>query len=137
MAEQTTQPFEVNEGDTAQAGWSFLDYDDAAIQASDLSTATLILYNLSDATIINSRNGDDILGGTKTGDNDVVITAGGVATWYMQTEDNPIVDTDIPMHHYEEHVALITWTWDPGDGNGVRTKHYEIRIQVKQLLKVP
>lgn len=133
MPTLTTMPFELLEGTTAIITWTFQDENDAAINNSALQTATLTLYDHSTGTIINTRDDDDILGGGKTGANNVVI-ASGVATWYVQSVDNTIIS---PAIAYELHIALVEWSWDPGDGNGVRQGKKEISILVTNLNLVP
>lgn len=127
MPTQTTLPFVFLEETTAEVSWTFEDENAAAIANAALQTATITLYDVVSQTIINSRNDQDILGGSKTGNNNVVI-ASGVATWYVQALDNAIITSGV-----EDHVALIKWSWDPGDGNGVRQGKHEIPIAVTDL----
>lgn len=138
MATQTSQPFVFNERTTKRISFQFVDEDQIALGSNTvLSTVTLTLYNFVDASIINNRTNQDVLGGSKTGQNNVTISASAALVWYVQALDNVIVDTTIPIGHLEEHIAFFRWTWDPADGNGVRSNSKEIRIQVKQMNKVP
>lgn len=133
MVAQTELPFSFAENVSAEISWAFQDSDAVAVQSPALATVTMTLYELSSNIIINSRDGQDILGPDKGGINDVDITGGGVVTWYVQPDDNAIVTTGV----IEQHIALIEWTWDPEDGHGVREGRFEIPILVHNLNRVP
>ncbi len=133
MATQTALPFTFLEEISAEISWAFKDESDTAITPPDLLAVTLTLYDVASGQIINLREDQDILGGDKSGLNDVDISETGVATWYMQPEDNLIV---IPGAN-EQHVALVEWTWNPDDGHGIRQGRFEIQIVVHNLNKVP
>lgn len=90
-----------------------------------ISTMVLTLYAiLTNGTvqIINGRNAQNILNA-----NNVVISAGGVMTWTVQTADTAMQEV-LP---FERHIALFEWTWPQGSG-----KH-EIVLVVKNLTEVP
>jgi len=133
MATQTSLPFTFPEGTSAEISWAFQDAGDVAVQNAALETATITLYDVESDSIINSRDGQDILGLDKSGTNNVAITSGGVATWYVQPDDNPMIGTA----EIEEHIALVEWTWDPDDGHGIRAGKFEIVIRVDNLHRVP
>lgn len=133
MPTQASQPFTVVEETSAEISWQFRDEDNASIENTSLQSVTLTLYSIGGNTIINGRDDQDILGVGKTGANDVVITGQGAATWYMQPADNMIVDGDT----LEDHMALIEWSWNPGDGFGVRQGKQQIRINVQNFVRVP
>lgn len=132
MPTQTAQPFEVKERVSAEISWVFVNTSGIAIQDPALLTATLTLYDSNSDIIVNSRDVQDILGLDKSGNNDVLIVD-GEATWYVQPEDNAIVAGG----DFELHIALIQWTWDPGDGFGIREERQEIRILVENMNHVP
>lgn len=74
------------------------------IPGSTLSTLTLTLYtDDADQTIINSRNGQSVLGV-----NGGAVSEAGVLTMTLAPLDNAIIDTDLPV---ERHFALFQWTW--------------------------
>jgi hypothetical protein len=129
MPTQSVQPFEIIEEVTAEISWTFSDPDGNPIQNPALLTATITLYDVDSDTIINNRSDQDILGLDKTGNNNVEIV-NGVATWYLQSDDNILITTHAA---FELHIALIEWTWNPGDGNGVRQGRQEIKILVENL----
>lgn len=132
MPTQTGQPFNIIEETSAELSWQFRDQNNAVVDNGALQTVTLTLYSIG-GDPINGRDKQDILGASKTGANDVVITSQGAATWYMQPEDNAIVEGD----SLEDHMALIEWSWNPGDGFGVRQGKQQIRIDVQNFARVP
>lgn len=116
MPTLTTQPFDIYEKSTAEFSWDFQDNDGNAVNSAALLSVALTLYDTGTNQIINNRESQDILGMGNGGANNVSIMNSGSATWYMQPEDNPI----IAAQTYEDHVALVEWSWNPGDGHGVR-----------------
>ena len=94
-----------------------------ALAGTSLTTMTLTLYHLKDGAIINSRNAQDILG-AGSGANDVTIDANGLLTWTLRPADNPIADA---LLDFEDHVALIIFTWSAGAKKG--THEFMIRVQ--------
>jgi hypothetical protein len=133
MPIQTDIPFTVRERASAILSWNVEDEDGQAVSNAAIETMTLTLYDVSSNTIINSRNDQDILGPGKTGINNVDITSGGSVTWYLQPDDNIIVNSSA----WEYHTALIEWTWNPGDGKGSRQGRQEVPILVENLNRVP
>lgn len=128
MATQTALPFVFLEGVSAEITWAFTDADGDAVVNPAIETATLTLYDQNSLAIINLRDAQDILGPDKTGLNNVAIV-NGVATWYVQPEDNIIVSGP----GIEVHTALLQWSWDPDDGQGIRQGKFEIVILVQDL----
>ena len=137
MPVQTTLPFILNEHTSRVIAWQFQDADATGVNNNALLSVTLTLYDLETDAIINSRNAQDVLGGSHTGQNNVTIDTSGNAIWYMQPEDNDIIGTSIPEGGYETHIALFVWTWDPGDGEGVRENNMEVSLLVKNLHRIP
>ena len=89
MATQTSQPFEVDEEETAIYGTTIQDEDGNGIAAASLDALTLTLYlRGAPTTIINSRDGQDVLNA-----NNVTVSAAGVLEWTMQPADNEIQTT--------------------------------------------
>lgn len=95
------------------------------IPAASLSTLTLTYYEKRANTIINSRDGQNILNA-----NNVTVSSGGVLTWTLQPADTAILDV---QNVYEEHIALFAWTWAAGAKAG---KH-EVRFIVTNMTRVP
>lgn len=133
MPTQTRFPFLFLEGSSYEISWAFEDVLESPVQPPAILTATITLYDVYSDSTINSRDGQDILGGDKSGTNNVDILNTGVATWYVQSLDNIIVGAGT----VEKHIALIEWTWDPEDGQGIRNGKVEIPIIVKNLHRVP
>lgn len=95
------------------------------LPAATLVTLTLTLYVIkTDGTIayVNSRNAQNVLNV-----NNVTISAAGLLTWAIQTQDTTLVES-LP---FERHIALFEWTWASGVG-----KHEAI-LSVKALNEVP
>jgi len=101
------------------------DEDQAAIASSSLSTLTLTLYDVETGTIINSRNGQNILNA-----NNVIIDSDGLLTWTIQAADNEIVGTRRRAGQYEKHVALFEYTWSS------KASKHELILEIRQLDKV-
>jgi hypothetical protein len=86
---------------------------------------TLTYYHVADGSIINNREGQDILNA-----NGVTFHAtSGLLTWTLQPADTVIV---LDSYAVERHRALLEWTLN----NGVTGKH-EVDILVRNLGKVP
>ena len=118
---------EVNERSTAVYTATIKDEDDTAIASASLTTLTLTLYDAANGTIINSRNGQNVLNA-----NNVTIHAtSGLLTWTMQTADNVIVWKKA-SGQFEKHIALFRWTWD----SGAKAGSHEVEIRVKQRTKI-
>jgi hypothetical protein len=99
--------------------------DDAgvAIPAASLSSVVLTLYDVATGTIINLRDGQDVLNA-----NNVTISSSGALQWLMQPEDNIVVTSDSVVEH---HKALFEFV-----ASGRESKH-EVNIYVSNLAKVP
>lgn len=127
----------VNEGSTKVVEFDILDQDQEGVPATDLSTATLRLWD--EATyasggspvvgILNGRDGQDVLNA-----NSVTIDSDGHVVWTMQPED-----TGEPSGLSENqrnnrlrrqrwrHFALFAFTWATG------AYQQEIEIEVVNL----
>jgi len=115
----------VREGSTAKYTCTLQDENGTAIEPDDLDTLTLTLYNQADDTIINSRDGQDILNA-----NGVTVAAGGALTWIMDPLDNVIVVATEPGWN-EKHIALFEWTYNSGKAGS-----YEVTIEVESAEKI-
>ena len=123
----TIEERRVDEKSTAKYTATLKDESEIAIPLSSLTTVTLTLYDKTKDSIINSRNGQNVLNA-----NNVVISSAGVLVWTMQPEDNAIITTTLRNNAYEKHVALFQFTWSSGTKSG---KH-ELEYEVRQLNKV-
>lgn len=94
------------------------------VPAAQLTTLTLTQYALQTGTIINSREGQNVLNA-----NNVTVTSGGVLTWIMQPADNAIVNAAL---EYEFHIALFEWTY----ASGAKAGKHEVEFKIQNLTKV-
>lgn len=105
--------------------------DDSTIAKSSLLTIALTYYNLVTGTVINSRNGQDILDA-----NAGTVSSVGLVTWGLVLLDTVIEDTEeTEVGEYEVHRALFQWTYTSSDTTTKSGKD-EIDIRVLNLNKV-
>ena len=104
------------------------DSDGTAIPLANITAITLPLYDVSDGSIINEREDQNV----KNTNNVTIAATSGLLTWNMQADDNPIVDTTLAVGDREHHKALFEFTYD---GNGSPGKHVA-NISVLNLGKV-
>lgn len=121
MAIRTVLSTIIPEDSTSTYTAILRDQDGVAVGAASLTALTLTLYNEATGAIINSRNAQNVLNA-----NNVTVSAGGVLTWSMQEEDNPIIDSGLGI---ELHTALFAYTWD----SGARSSRHEAVFQVQNL----
>jgi hypothetical protein len=114
----------VNEHSSAVYTATLTDQSGAALAASMLTAVTLTLYDKASDTILNERDGQDVLNA-----NDVTIDENGVLTWAMQPADNVIVNQ--ARKTPEVHVALWMFAWATGH------YHHAAEIEVVPLKRVP
>lgn len=96
------------------------------IDAADLATLTLTLFDEAGAGIINSRSATDIKGaGPGT------IEADGTVTVRLDPDDASIEDATLAVGEVENHIARFTYTWN--DGVATRTGKHEVRFGVRKL----
>jgi len=115
----------IMEGTTPKITATIQDEDGNAIADTALDTLTLTLYNLDDAdnTIINSRDGQDILDA-----NNVAVDGSGVMVWSVQAGDTIIVGSDL----VERHRAVFKWTYS----STTKAGSYVIDMAIRNLEKV-
>lgn len=94
-----------------------------AIPAASLATLTLTLYRESDLSIINTRDGQNVLNA-----NNVTVDSAGLLTWSIQALDRVIGDDTLIQ---ERHRALFEWT-----ATGVAGK-WEHQFIIDNLALVP
>jgi hypothetical protein len=125
---------DLNEGSSVRLTGQFTDEDGVALASNTmLDTVTITLFVLDDDAypIVNSRDAQDVLGGAKTGQNNVVISATAALTWYLQAADLTLAGQ---TRVQETHRALIRWTWTTG---GVqRANNVELDFVIRNLIKV-
>ena len=80
--------------------------DGVIVQAADLATLQVTVYNLADLAIINGVNRASIV---NTGRG--IIDANGHLTVTLDADDTPILDATKP---YEHHILLLEGTYDGG-----------------------
>jgi len=106
---------------------TLLDDDDLPVPGSSVTTLTMTLYDVVEDSIINARDGQNILNA-----NGCTLDEDGLFTWLVEHLDTVIVGAT-ELNALEEHVALIEGTHTAG------SRHFkqEIRHFVKNLGKVP
>ncbi len=105
------------------------DSNGTAVPLANLTTITLTYYLVSDGTIINSRDGQDV----KNANNVTIHATSGLLTWSGQAADTAISDTGLTAGAKELHRALFEFTYV---GDGTPGKH-EVDLFVENLDKVP
>lgn len=96
------------------------------IDAADLASLTLTLFDEADGGIINSRSAVDALdAGPGT------VEVDGTVTVRLDAADAAINDADLAVGDVENHVARFSYTWN--DGVSVRTGIHEVRFGVRKL----
>lgn len=126
-----------SEQSSARITGTILDRDGTLVPASEITAATLTLYDLETRTVINDREVQDILGsGSPPEENGVTIydtlqtdtdsTTYNFA-WILEPDDNIIVTE---RRQLERHRAVLHFTWATGDMN------QEVEIDVDNLPSV-
>lgn len=110
---------------TQKLAYRVLDEDEVGIPGASLLTLTVTLFALESESIINSRSDIDILGANGGS----VPDANGDGNWVMLPADNAIIDGEA----FEDHIALLEWTY----GTGPKQGRQPIRLRVGDLVKVP
>lgn len=119
----------VKEGTGAVYTATLKDSAEVPIPKANITTIKLTLYNVSDGSIINSRDDQNV----KDLNNVTIHATSGLLTWTMQAADNPIVGTAIAVGRTEEHRGLFEYA-----GNFLASpgKHDAV-FKVENLGKVP
>lgn len=124
---QTKPPFEVNQYSSATWTGYLKDASGSAIALADIVSATMTLYDKKTETAINTRTAQDI----KNANNVTIHSTSGLITWEIQPEDNIIVSSTLEDRKAEEHIALITVTYDTS-----KILQMEIKLNVVNMQKV-
>ena len=114
----------VNELTTSKYTAQLVDENGDNIQLADLDTLLLTLYDAQTGTVINSREGQDVLN-----NNGVVVSSIGYLTFVMEPEDNPIINDSVAT---ELHKMLFMGTY----AAGAKTLRHEFPFRVVNLSKV-
>lgn len=122
---RTVLDAKIPEKTTPEITATIQDEDGNGIDAADLTTLTLTLYNLDDAakTIINNRDDQDVLN-----TNNVTVSNVGALVWSVQALDTIIVGSKAT----ELHRAVFEFTYNSGAKNG---KHI-IDMTIINLAKI-
>ena len=130
MAEQTSQPFVVNEQTTAYMEFQITDDNGDPLSAAAIDELYCTYYDAqTPATIINGRDMQDIYG-AGAGQNDFEIAGSGLVAWYLQ-----IPDTTLAASVGATYIAMFEWRWSP-DARPQRRQRVEITINVTNFTKV-
>jgi hypothetical protein len=115
---------EVDESATHFLSSVLLDEDDKRVPGSSCTALTLTLYNKHDGTIINSRNGIDVLN-----NNGGTLDEQGNFNFEFTPADTAIITDALG---YENRVALFVVTF--GSARKIRQ---EIELKIRNAVKVP
>jgi len=102
--------FPAIEATKAVYAGQLVDETGTPVPASVLTSGVLTLYDLRSGSIINGRNGQNILNA-----NNVTIDASGNITWTMAPTDHPFLGGPPNPTSVERHIAFFTFVW-PGSG---------------------
>ena len=119
----TTFTTVVNEKSTAKYTATLKDEDDVIIPAANIVSLTLTLCEIPGATIINTRDDQDVLN-----TNNVTVDSSGILIWTMQEADNIIVNSALDV---EVHKATFKMTF-----NTTGKATWDIDVSVRNLSKV-
>lgn len=119
----------VNQGATASYVLGLQVAGGGTLVNTDITTATLTLYDEETKSVINSRHNQDVLGVSKTGANNVVVSVSSTFTWSMQALDNAYVDPTLTKR-IEYHRAIFTIVYN--SGAGAETLIHELKFPVKR-----
>jgi hypothetical protein len=111
----------INEGSTAKYTATLQDDAGAVLALTDVSALTLTLANVADGTIINSRDGQNVL----NANNVTIDETGGLLTYILQPLDTAIQDQD---ESYETHRATFQCTY-----NGTSQKNWDVDFLIRNL----
>jgi len=114
----------INEKASACYTTTLTDENGVAIPSGSIDTLTLTLSNVDDGTIVNSRDGQDVLNL-----NNVTVTSGGLLTYTIQPLDTVIVDN---TKDYETHRA----TFEMNFNSGVSYGNWDVDLMIRNLSKV-
>lgn len=115
---------DVLEGTSGTFTATLVDETGATVSSADLTTATLTLFDEATGTIINSRDGQDVLNA-----HDVTISTAGALSWAFTADDTLIIND---ARAEEVHRALWTFTWPTS-----KTCRAELLVRVQNLQRVP
>jgi len=111
--------FQAKEQNTARYTAVIKDETGAAVSVVSIVTLTLTLYDKDTETILNSRNGQNVLNL-----NGVTVDINGALVWILEPGDNAIVND---AKAYEDHVALFAFTYGVG---GAKAGTWEVLLTV-------
>jgi len=117
--------FPVDEDTTPEYQVNLLDFAGVAIPDSDLDALILTLCDQATGTIINSRDGQNVLNANN------VSVVEGLVTWQLQALDTAMNNSD---RESEIRIALWEWTYSPGSET-LQGKH-ETVLRLQNLAKV-
>ncbi len=119
MGARTTLAGEYKERSTSKITATLEDSDGTAIAQSSLTTLTLTLYDEFSGTIINSKDGANVL---------TSLDESGNLSLTLVPADMQIINT---TRADEMHIALMRWTYPSSQGG-----NQEIAFKVKNMTKV-
>lgn len=117
----------INEGNSFVYTATLLDENSTAIPLSVINSLTLTLFDAGTGTIINNRNGQDVLNTNQV----TVHATSGLLTWAGLPADNAIVDSGKVQDSLEQHVALFRVVY-----SSTKALNHILELYIRQLLKV-
>ena len=118
----TGTPIVVQEQESVDIFGRLTDSHGNLLSKSAVATFTLTLFNESDGSIINGKNGTDITSYLKDS---------GEFEVHLDGNDNSIMDASLGFLELEKHIVLLTWTWT--ESSVTRTARSPLRIRVQNL----
>lgn len=108
---RTNKPFSdlIEEGSTATLSFTIQTAAGGAVANTEIDTMTLTLVDEETGVHINTRDAQDVLGGSKTGANNHTVSVTADVVFSLQALDNIVVDMS-KTKNLEFHRAIYTIT---------------------------
>ena len=99
----------IDAGTTAQYSVTVQTSAGGTIANTDLVSVTLTVIDEETHRVVNSRQNQDVLGGSKTGANNVTVSATADLVWTIQALDSVVID-ETRTKKIEFHRAIFRFT---------------------------
>lgn len=118
----------IEEGATADLSFTILTAAGGAVVNTEIDTMALTLLDEETTAVIASREDQDVLGGPKTGANNVTVSAGAAVVFSLQAVDNVTVDpTSTKKIEYHRAIFTITTTISAVTEIAIREYRFPVR----------
>jgi len=121
----------IDEGNTFTYTATLLNAAGTAIPLSSISTITLTQFVAGTGTIVNNRDGQNVLNTA----NVTIHATSGLLTWLGQPDDSAIVGTGRAPGILEQHYALFKVTYVVG--SDTKYLNHPVELNIRQLQKIP